>query len=101
MLFIMQLSKLFNKYYYHQTELATTSPMVHGALRRVDQWQQQLTETLESRAPPSDYIPGCFPEQLPTGPPINKYRYVNLEIKLETSKHRRHYSSLCQFQLTY
>uniref|UniRef100_A0A2A4IWI3 RAVE complex protein Rav1 C-terminal domain-containing protein n=1 Tax=Heliothis virescens TaxID=7102 RepID=A0A2A4IWI3_HELVI len=56
------------------SELATTSPMVHGALRRVDQWQQQLTETLESRAPPPDYIPGCFPEQLPTGPPINKYR---------------------------
>lgn len=48
--------------------------MVHGALRRVDQWQQQLTETLESRSPPPDYIPGCFPEQLPTGPPINKYR---------------------------
>ncbi|XP_068622766.1 dmX-like protein 2 [Battus philenor] len=56
------------------SELATTSPMVHGALRRVDQWQQQLTETLESRAPPSDYIPGCFPDQITAGPPINKYR---------------------------
>ncbi|CAH2049435.1 unnamed protein product, partial [Iphiclides podalirius] len=56
------------------TELATTSPMVHGALRRVDQWQQQLTETLESRAPPQDYIPGCFPDQITAGPPINKYR---------------------------
>ncbi|XP_037874527.1 dmX-like protein 2 isoform X1 [Bombyx mori] len=56
------------------TELATTSPTVHGALRRVDQWQQQLTETLDSRAPPLDYIPGCFPEQQTSGPPINKYR---------------------------
>ncbi|XP_072938045.1 dmX-like protein 2 isoform X3 [Epargyreus clarus] len=56
------------------SELATTSPTVHAALRRVDQWQQQLTETLESRAPPSDYIPGCFPDQQTAGPPINKYR---------------------------
>ncbi|XP_013140314.1 PREDICTED: dmX-like protein 2 [Papilio polytes] len=56
------------------SELATTSPMVHGALRRVDQWQQQLTESLEARAPPSDYIPGCFPDQVTAGPPINKYR---------------------------
>ncbi|XP_052742471.1 dmX-like protein 2 isoform X1 [Bicyclus anynana] len=56
------------------SELATTSPTVHGALRRVEQWQQQLTETLESRAPPPNYIPGCFPEQQTSGPPINKYR---------------------------
>ncbi|XP_060804377.1 dmX-like protein 2 isoform X1 [Amyelois transitella] len=56
------------------SELATTSPTVHGALRRVDQWQQQLYETLESRAPPSDYIPGCFPDQQTAGPPINKYK---------------------------
>lgn len=56
-------------------ELATTSPTVHGALRRVEQWQQQLTETLESRSPPPDYIPGCFPDQQTAGPPINKYRY--------------------------
>ncbi|KAL0821029.1 hypothetical protein ABMA28_005673 [Loxostege sticticalis] len=56
------------------SELATTSPTVHGALRRVDQWQQQLTEVLESRAPPQDYIPGCFPDQQTSGPPINKYR---------------------------
>ncbi|XP_039758479.1 dmX-like protein 2 isoform X1 [Pararge aegeria] len=56
------------------SELATTSPTVHGALRRVEQWQQQLTETLESRAPPSNYIPGCFPDQQTSGPPINKYR---------------------------
>ncbi|XP_037292444.1 dmX-like protein 2 isoform X2 [Manduca sexta] len=56
------------------SELATTSPTVHGALRRVDQWQQQLTETLESRSPPPDYIPGCFPDQQTSGPPINKYR---------------------------
>ncbi|CAH2982214.1 unnamed protein product [Chilo suppressalis] len=56
------------------SELATTSPTVHGALRRVDQWQQQLTETLEARAPPPDYIPGCFPDSQLPGPPINKYR---------------------------
>ncbi|XP_026493459.2 dmX-like protein 2 isoform X2 [Vanessa tameamea] len=56
------------------SELATTSPTVHGALRRVEQWQQQLTETLEARAPPPDYIPGCFPDQQTSGPPINKYR---------------------------
>lgn len=56
------------------SELATTSPMVHGALRRVDQWQQQLNEILESKPPPPDYIPGCFPEQQIAGPPINKYR---------------------------
>ncbi|XP_052752135.1 dmX-like protein 1 isoform X3 [Galleria mellonella] len=56
------------------SELATTSPTVHAALRRVDQWQQQLTETLESRPPPPDFIPGCFPEQQTSGPPINKYR---------------------------
>lgn len=52
--------------------------MVHGALRRVDQWQQQLTETLDSRAPPPDYIPGCFPDQQTSGPPINKYRFVDI-----------------------
>ncbi|XP_069360207.1 dmX-like protein 2 isoform X9 [Maniola hyperantus] len=56
------------------SELATTSPTVHGALRRVEQWQQQLTETLEARAPPPHYIPGCFPDQQTSGPPINKYR---------------------------
>ncbi|XP_049871334.1 dmX-like protein 2 isoform X2 [Pectinophora gossypiella] len=56
------------------SELATTSPTIHAALRRVDQWQQQLTETLESRAPPPDYIPGCFPDQQTSGPPINKYK---------------------------
>ncbi|CAH0724980.1 unnamed protein product, partial [Brenthis ino] len=56
------------------SELATTSPTVHGALRRVEQWQQQLTETLESRSSPPDYIPGCFPDQQTAGPPINKYR---------------------------
>ncbi|KAG7300161.1 hypothetical protein JYU34_015710 [Plutella xylostella] len=54
-------------------ELATTSPMVHGALRRVEQWHQQLNETLQATPPPPDYIPGCFPEQA-SGPPINKYR---------------------------
>jgi hypothetical protein len=57
-------------------ELATTSPTVHGALRRADQWQQQLAEALESRAPPADYIPGCFPDHHTPGPPINKYRYT-------------------------
>ncbi|XP_026326146.1 dmX-like protein 2 isoform X9 [Hyposmocoma kahamanoa] len=56
------------------SELATTSPTIHAALRRLDQWQQQLTETLESRAPPVDYIPGCFPDQQTSGPPINKYK---------------------------
>ncbi|XP_053611658.1 dmX-like protein 2 isoform X3 [Plodia interpunctella] len=56
------------------SELATTSPTVHGALRRVDQWQQQLYETLEARAPPPDYIAGCFPDQQTQGPPINKYK---------------------------
>ncbi|XP_045511959.1 dmX-like protein 2 isoform X5 [Pieris brassicae] len=56
------------------SELATTSPTVHAALRRVEQWQQQLTETLESRPSPVDYIPGCFPDRTTSGPPINKYR---------------------------
>ncbi|XP_041980851.1 dmX-like protein 2 isoform X4 [Aricia agestis] len=56
------------------SELATTSPTVHAALRRAEQWQQQLTETLDVRAPPPDYIPGCFPDQITSGPPINKYR---------------------------
>ncbi|XP_045501506.1 dmX-like protein 2 [Colias croceus] len=56
------------------SELATTSPTIHAALRRVEQWQQQLSETLESRAAPQDYIPGCFPDQITSGPPINKYR---------------------------
>ncbi|XP_050676166.1 dmX-like protein 1 [Leptidea sinapis] len=56
------------------SELATTSPTVHAALRRVEQWQQQLTESLEARQAPPDYIPGCFPDQITNGPPINKYR---------------------------
>ncbi|XP_046400831.1 dmX-like protein 2 isoform X2 [Ischnura elegans] len=57
-------------------ELPVCSPLVHGVLRVVGQWQDMLKEDLESRgAPPQDYIPGCFVESSATsGPAIHKYR---------------------------
>lgn len=55
-------------------ELAVSSPLVHGALRSLSQWQIQLTEQLISREVPINYIPACFPEEQLSGPPINKYR---------------------------
>jgi hypothetical protein len=56
-------------------ELPVSSPLIHGILRVVSQWQDILKEELESKGPPPvDYIPGCFVEQATTGPPINKYR---------------------------
>lgn len=57
-------------------ELPVSSPLIHGVLRVVGQWQEILKEELESKCPPPvDYIPGCFVEQATTGgPPINKYR---------------------------
>ncbi|XP_054286224.1 dmX-like protein 2 isoform X3 [Macrosteles quadrilineatus] len=56
-------------------ELPVSSPLIHGVLRVVSQWEEVLKSELESRGPPpADYIPGCYVETATTGPPINKYR---------------------------
>lgn len=63
------------KYIILCPELPVSSPLIHGILRVVSQWQEILKEELESKGiPPVDYIPGCFVEQATSGPPINKYR---------------------------
>ncbi|XP_060840547.1 dmX-like protein 2 isoform X2 [Rhopalosiphum padi] len=73
-------------------ELPVSSPLIHGTLRAVSQWQEILKEELESKGPPPvDYIPGCFVEQATTGPPINKYR--TLLDKSNTPFHPRHGSA--------
>ncbi|XP_011258516.2 dmX-like protein 2 isoform X2 [Camponotus floridanus] len=58
-------------------ELPVSSPLIHGTLGIVAQWQDSLREELEHRGPPSaTYIPGCAPDPSPTPgkPAIHKYR---------------------------
>lgn len=58
-------------------ELPVSSPLIHGTLAIVSQWQDSLREELELRGPPSaTYIPGCAPDPSPTPgkPAIHKYR---------------------------
>ncbi|KAL6428109.1 hypothetical protein ACFW04_008468 [Cataglyphis niger] len=58
-------------------ELPVSSPLIHGTLGVVAQWQDSLREELELRGPPSaTYIPGCAPDPSPTPgkPAIHKYR---------------------------
>ncbi|XP_014244478.1 dmX-like protein 2 isoform X1 [Cimex lectularius] len=77
-------------------ELPVCSPLIHGILRVVSQWQEILKEDLEARGPPPPrYIPGCYVEPTPlgqpTGPAIMKYRSI-LE-KGNTPFHPRHWSA--------
>lgn len=59
------------------SELPVSSPLIHGTLGVVSQWQETLREELESRGPPPlNYIPGCAPDPVPIPgrPAIHKYR---------------------------
>jgi len=56
------------------SELPVASPLIHSALRSLSNWQENLKRELELRQTPPEYIPGCFVESNPTGPPIQKYR---------------------------
>lgn len=69
-----QLQDFLNIAGIEMQELAVSSPLVHGALRALSQWQMHLTEQLASRETPPGFIPGCFPEEQLSGPPIHKYR---------------------------
>ncbi|KAG5343356.1 DMXL2 protein, partial [Acromyrmex heyeri] len=58
-------------------ELPVSSPLTHGTLGIVAQWQESLREELELKGPPpANYIPGCAPDPSPTPgkPAIHKYR---------------------------
>ncbi|XP_043473124.1 dmX-like protein 2 isoform X3 [Leptopilina heterotoma] len=58
-------------------ELPVCSPLIHGTLGIVAQWQESLREELDSKGPPSvNFIPGCAPDPAPTPgkPAIHKYR---------------------------
>lgn len=56
-------------------ELPVASPLAHGILRVLSQWQEGLMEELYMKGPaPSNYIPGCFTESDAKGPAIHKYR---------------------------
>ncbi|XP_019889652.1 dmX-like protein 2 isoform X7 [Ooceraea biroi] len=58
-------------------ELPVSSPLIHGTLGIVAQWQDSLREELELKGPPAaTYIPGCAPDPSPTPgkPAIHKYR---------------------------
>lgn len=59
------------------TELPVSSPLIHGTLAVVSQWQEKLREELDNKGPPPiNYIPGCAPDPIPTPgkPAIHKYR---------------------------
>lgn len=58
-------------------ELPVSSPLIHGTMGRVVQWQESLREELENRGPaPVNYIPGCAPDPVttPGKSAIHKYR---------------------------
>lgn len=58
-------------------ELPVSSPLIHGTLGIVAQWQESLREELDSKGPaPANYISGCAPDPVPTPgkPAIHKYR---------------------------
>lgn len=42
------------------TELPVLSPLIHGILRNLEQWEHCLRDELDRfPSPPSNYIPGC------------------------------------------
>ncbi|XP_034938961.1 dmX-like protein 2 isoform X2 [Chelonus insularis] len=58
-------------------ELPVSSPLIHGTLGVVAQWEETLREELEAKGPPpANYIPGCAPDPVPSPgkPAIHKYR---------------------------
>lgn len=71
MFFIIELMFFF----FFVTELPVCSPLIHGVIRVISQWQKLLREELDNKGPPpSDYVPGCYVEDTVVGPPIQKYR---------------------------
>ncbi|XP_069696328.1 dmX-like protein 2 isoform X4 [Periplaneta americana] len=87
-----QLQEFLNVAGIEIQELPVCSPLIHGTLRVVSQWQDMLNEELEMRRPPpADYIPGCYVETTVTGPAIHKYR--SLLDKCNTPFHPRHASA--------
>ncbi|KAG7196962.1 hypothetical protein KM043_000228 [Ampulex compressa] len=72
-----QLQDFLNVAGIEMQELPVSSPLIHGTLGIVAQWQETLREELEGKGPPSaNYIPGCAPDPAPTPgkPAIHKYR---------------------------
>ncbi|GLH09347.1 Uncharacterized protein GBIM_14433 [Gryllus bimaculatus] len=87
-----QLHEFLNAAGIELPELPVLSPLVHGVLRTVAQWQELLADELDQRRPPpADYIPGCYVEPTTTGPAIHKYRSL-LEAS-NTPFHGRHASA--------
>ncbi|XP_076665130.1 rabconnectin-3 alpha isoform X3 [Andrena cerasifolii] len=72
-----QLQDFLNVAGIEMQELPVSSPLIHGTLAVVAQWQEALREELDGRGPPPiNYIPGCAPDPTPTPgkPAIHKYR---------------------------
>ncbi|XP_012281901.1 dmX-like protein 2 isoform X2 [Orussus abietinus] len=72
-----QLQDFLNVAGIEMQELPVSSPLIHGTLGIVAQWQESLREELEAKSPaPANYIPGCAPDPTPTPgkPAIHKYR---------------------------
>ncbi|KAK9294166.1 hypothetical protein QLX08_011144 [Tetragonisca angustula] len=72
-----QLQEFLNIAGIEMQELPVNSPLIHGTLAVVAQWQETLREELDNRGPPPiNYIPGCAPDPTPTPgkPAIHKYR---------------------------
>lgn len=63
-------------FFFFILELPVNSPLIHGTLAVVAQWQETLREELDNRGPPINYIPACAPDPTPTPgkPAIHKYR---------------------------
>ncbi|XP_076387678.1 rabconnectin-3 alpha isoform X3 [Megachile rotundata] len=72
-----QLQDFLNVAGIEMQELPVNSPLIHGTMAIVAQWQETLREELDNKGPPSvNYIPGCAPDPTPTPgkPAIHKYR---------------------------
>ncbi|XP_058802358.1 dmX-like protein 2 isoform X2 [Phymastichus coffea] len=72
-----QLQDFLNVAGIEMQELPVSSPLIHGTLGVVVQWQESLREELDTKGPPpANYIPGCAPDPVPTPgkPAIHKYR---------------------------
>ena len=72
-----QLQEFLNVAGIEMQELPVNSPLIHGTLAVVAQWQETLRDELDNRGPPPiNYIPGCTPDPAPTPgkPAIHKYR---------------------------
>ncbi|KAL1117871.1 hypothetical protein AAG570_004184 [Ranatra chinensis] len=77
-------------------ELPVCSPLIHGVLRVISQWQEFVKEDLESRGPPPPrYIPGCYVEPTPLGQPFGPaiHKYRTLLEKGNTPFHPKHWSA--------